>query len=49
LNSFCTERFWAGYEALPVSARLTADKNYGLWRLNPQHLLLRFKSVGEGF
>jgi len=34
---------------LPVSARLTADKNYGLGRLNPQHLLLRFKSMGEGF
>lgn len=49
MNSFCTERFWAGYEALPASARLTADKNYGLWRQNPQHPSLRFKSVGEGF
>jgi hypothetical protein len=34
---------------LPASARLTADKNYGLWRQNPQHPSLRFKSVGEGF
>ena len=28
---------------------VTADKNYRLWRQNPQHPSLRFKSVGEGF
>jgi hypothetical protein len=49
LNSFCTERFWGGYDELPAKARMTADKNYGLWRQNPQHPSLRFEPVGEGF
>jgi len=49
LNSFCTPRFWSGYEALTASARLTADKNYAIWRQNPHHPSLHFKPVGEGF
>jgi hypothetical protein len=49
LNSFCTERFWCGYHALPAPARMTADKNYALWSENPQHPSLHFKPVGEGF
>ena len=49
MNSFCTERFWRGYPALPAPARLTADKNYALWSENPQHPSLHFKPVGEGF
>jgi len=49
LNSFCTERFWRGYHALPAPARTTADKNYALWRDNPGHPSLHFKPVGEGF
>lgn len=49
MNSFCTPRFWSGYEALPAPARQAADKNYALWRQNPQHPSLHFKPVGEGF
>ncbi len=49
MNSFCTPRFWSGYEALPAPTRLTADKNYALWRRDPQHPSLHFKPVGEGF
>lgn len=50
MNSYCTERFWRCYHALPHAVRVTADKNYALWRDNPQHPSLRFKPVGaEGF
>ncbi|WP_404424425.1 hypothetical protein [Nibricoccus sp. IMCC34717] len=49
MNSYCTERFWNGYHALPAPIRATADKNYVLWRENPQHPSLHFKPVGDGF
>ena len=50
MNSYCTDKFWRGYHALTQAARATADKNYALWRANPQHPSLHFKPVGsEGF
>ena len=49
MNSYCTDRFWRGYHALPVQVRETADKNYALWAKNSDHGSLRFKPIGDGF
>jgi hypothetical protein len=49
VNSYCTDRFWRGYHALPAPVRTTADKNYALWANNPDRRSLRFKPVGDGF
>jgi hypothetical protein len=49
LNSFCTGRFWRCYEALSVTTRTIADKNFTLWQTNPKHPSLHFKPLDGGF
>ncbi len=40
-------RFWKHYDALPEDIRRLADKQFGLFRENPQHPSLRLKPVGS--
>jgi hypothetical protein len=47
MTSVGTEAFWELYRALPEDARVLAVKNYRLWRDNPGHPSLRFKSIKE--
>ncbi len=42
-----TARFWKLYEALPPDIQRLADKNYELFRQDPQHPSLHFKRVGR--
>jgi len=39
--------FWAAYSKLPRDIRKLAQKNYVLFRSNPQHPSLRFKKIGN--
>ena len=39
--------FWHAHDALPVSVRHLADKNYALLKADPQHPSLHFKKVGS--
>ena len=48
MKHVATESFWARYDALPVSTRKLADKNFNLLKHNPDHPSLHFKDVGKG-
>ncbi len=39
--------FWACYDALPVTIRALADKQFALLKANPRHPSLHFKRVGR--
>ncbi|MEQ1614115.1 MAG: hypothetical protein ABL904_15320 [Hyphomicrobiaceae bacterium] len=41
--------FWHAHDALPVSVRHLADKNYALLKADPQHPSLHFKKVGSNW
>ncbi len=47
MSNHASGRFWTAYKALPVDIRKLADKNYGLFKQNPNHPSLRFKKVGR--
>jgi hypothetical protein len=40
-------RFWAAYDALPVSVQKLADANFDLLKRDPRHPSLQFKKVGR--
>jgi hypothetical protein len=40
-------RFWAAYEALPLSIQKQADANFALLKRDPRHPSLQFKKVGR--
>ncbi|MGA2032633.1 MAG: hypothetical protein ABSG68_10275 [Thermoguttaceae bacterium] len=42
-----TARFWACYNALPATVRQSADRCFGLLRVDPSHPSLHFKKVGR--
>ncbi len=42
-----TSRFWACFDALPISAQKLAKKNFELLKQNPKHPSLHFKKVGD--
>jgi hypothetical protein len=43
MNNFTSPRFWRHYNALPPKIREVADKNFQLFKTNPQHPSLRFE------
>lgn len=45
MKSFTTESFWRAYRSLPEGIRAQARKAYRLFRENPRHPSLQFKSV----
>jgi hypothetical protein len=45
MNSFTTDHFWHLYRKLPEDVRLQARTAYKLFRVNPYHPSLQFKSV----
>ena len=46
MKSSTTPRFWQAYANLPPPIKLSARKQYLLWRENPRHPSLQFKKVG---
>lgn len=47
MTNRATSKFWAAYAALPRDIRKLAQKNYALFRLDPQHPSLRLEKVGK--
>ncbi len=47
MRSEATPRFWAAYHALPREIRELARKAYRLFRDNPRHPSLQFKTVHD--
>jgi hypothetical protein len=47
VKSRAVGRFWRLYHELPERIREAADKQYALWRENPRHGSLHFKSVKQ--
>jgi hypothetical protein len=47
VKSRASRRFWRLYHELPQRIREAADKQYALWRENPRHGSLHFKSIKE--
>jgi hypothetical protein len=45
VNSRASSDFWKCYEQLPGHIQRLADKNFRLWKINPWHPSLRFKSI----
>lgn len=45
MKSTATPRFWKLLAELPQDIQLLAEKNYRLWRDNPQHPSLNFKRL----
>ena len=43
MKNFTSPRFWRHYNALPPKIREVADKNFQLFKTNPQHPSLRFE------
>jgi hypothetical protein len=43
VNNFTSPRFWRHYQALPPEVRKVADKNFQLFKANPQHPSLHFE------
>lgn len=48
MKSSATKRFWSLFDALPEDVQKLAEKNYQLWRDNPQHPSLHFKRLAGG-
>ncbi len=44
-NLLREESYWKHFDELPPEIRLLAEKNYHLWKENPQHPGLRFKKI----
>jgi len=42
---FSSPSFWSAYEALPLSAKRVADRNYETLKTNPKHPSLHFKKI----
>ena len=47
MRHYASPKFWHAYENLPAAARVTADKNFGLLKADPQHPSLHLKKVGR--
>lgn len=47
MNSFGTDQFWSLYRALPKDVRKLAQKNYMLWRTDPKHPSLHYKTISS--
>lgn len=47
MKHFASPRFWTCLDALPRPVRETAEKNFGLLKVNNRHPSLRFKKIGQ--
>ncbi len=47
MNPVATSRFWTCYQDLTAEARVQADKQFALLKLNPSHSSVRLKKVGR--
>jgi hypothetical protein len=47
MTNRASPEFWAAYAKLPRDIRKLAQKNYTLFRGNPQHPSLRMKKIGN--
>ena len=45
MRSFTTRGFWKCFDTLPQNVQELAIKSYRIWRENPVHPSLRFRSV----
>jgi hypothetical protein len=45
MESFCTQRFWDCYWALPEEVRMAAQEAFSRWSKNPWHPSLSYKLV----
>jgi hypothetical protein len=43
MNNLTSPRYWRHYNALPSEIQKVADKNFQLFKKNPQHPSLRFE------
>jgi hypothetical protein len=43
MNNFTSPKYWRHYNALPPEIQKVADKNFQLFKTNPQHPSLRFE------
>ncbi|HEY4952472.1 MAG TPA: hypothetical protein VII71_03695 [Verrucomicrobiae bacterium] len=43
MNNLTSPRYWRQYNALPPEIQKVADKNFLLFKTNPQHPSLRFE------
>ena len=49
MKSVRSPKFKKMYKDLPTSIKLLAKKNYSLWKKNPLHPSLHYKSFGDDF
>jgi len=47
MDSKTTQAFWKCFDRLPENIQLSAKKSYALWRDNPKHPGVNFKSVSR--
>jgi mRNA-degrading endonuclease RelE of RelBE toxin-antitoxin system len=45
VRSHATERFWKAFEKLPSHIQRKARESYQLWKQNPNHPSLQYKSI----
>jgi hypothetical protein len=45
VRSRATERFWKAFEKLPSHIQRKARESYQLWKQNPNHPSLQYKSI----
>jgi hypothetical protein len=48
MNNFTSPRYWRHYNALPPEIQKVADKNFRLFKKNPQYPSLRFEREKTG-
>jgi hypothetical protein len=49
VNNYTSPRFWRHYHALPPAIQKLADKNFQLFKSNPQHPSLRFERKSRNY
>ncbi len=47
MKHFASSEFWSNYDALPVSIRRIADRNFEQLKADPRHPSLHFKRIGR--
>lgn len=47
MTHFASPSFWAAYEALPISVKRLADRNFEILKKDPKHPSLHFKKIGR--
>ena len=47
MKHFASPSFWSAYDALPLSVKRVADRNYDLLKRNPKYPSLHLKKIGR--